>query len=57
MPNAMTTFLLLGQLSVKPSVKVSVEPSVRGYVMGSFGKVESSEKTLAFIGENSYIYA
>jgi hypothetical protein len=53
----MTTFLLLGQLSVKPSVKVSVEPSVRGYVMGSFGKVESSEKTLAFIGENSYIYA
>jgi hypothetical protein len=35
----------------------SVEPSVRGYVMSSFGKVKSSEKTLAFIGEKSYIYA
>jgi hypothetical protein len=51
----MTT--LPGQPSVKPSVKVSVEPSVRGYVVGSFGKVQSSAKTLAFIGEKSYIYA
>jgi hypothetical protein len=53
----MTTLILLGQLALKPSVKVSVEPSVRGYVMSSFGKVKSSEKTLAFIGEKSYIYA
>jgi hypothetical protein len=53
----MTTLILLGQLTLKPSVKVSVEPSVRGYARGSFGKVKSSEKTLAFIGEKSYIYA
>ncbi|MGA3267834.1 MAG: hypothetical protein ABSE16_13540, partial [Verrucomicrobiota bacterium] len=55
--NAMTTLILLGQLALKPSVKVSVEPSVRGYVMSSFGNVKSSEKPLAFIGEKSYIYA
>jgi hypothetical protein len=42
---------------VKPSVKVSVEPSVKGKAMSSFGNVKSSEKTLAFIGEISYIYA
>jgi hypothetical protein len=53
----MTTLILLGQLTLKPSVKVSVEPSVRGYVVSSFRKVKSSEKTLAFIGEKSYIYA
>ena len=53
----MTTFILLGQLTVEPSVKVSVEPSVKGKAMGSFGNVTSSEKTLAFIGEISYIYA
>jgi hypothetical protein len=52
----MTTLILLAHLSLKPSVKVSVEPSVRGYVMGSFRKVESSAKTLAFIGEFPYIY-
>jgi hypothetical protein len=57
MPNAMTTSLLLGHLSLKPSVKVSVEPSVMVKAMGSFGNVTSSEKTLAFIGEKSYIYA
>jgi hypothetical protein len=54
--NAMTTLILLVRLSLKPSVKVSVEPSVRGYAMSSFGKVKSSKKTLAFIGEKSYIY-
>jgi hypothetical protein len=53
----MTTFILRGQFSLKPSVKVSVEPSVRGKAMGSFGNVRSSEKTLSFIGETSYIYA
>jgi len=57
----MTTFILLAPISLKPSlkpsVKVSVEPSVRGYVMSSRRKVESSEKTLAFIGEILYIYA
>jgi hypothetical protein len=53
----MTTLILLGQLTLKPSVKVSVEPSVRGYAMSSFGKVRSSEKPLAFIGEILYIYA
>jgi hypothetical protein len=42
----MTTFILLGNLSVKPSV--------RGYVMSRFGKVKSSEKPLAFIGEIMY---
>jgi hypothetical protein len=52
--NTMTTFILLGQITMKPSIKVSVEPSVRGYVMGSFGKVKSSEKTLAFIGQIMY---
>jgi hypothetical protein len=41
---------------LKPSVKVSVESSVRVKAMGSFGKVESSDKTLAFIGEKAYIY-
>jgi hypothetical protein len=30
---------------------------VRQYAMGRFGKVKSSEKTIAFIGEISYIYA
>jgi hypothetical protein len=49
----MTTFISPGQ----PSVKVSVEPSVRVYVMGTFGKVQSSAKTLAFIVEKSYINA
>jgi hypothetical protein len=53
----MTTLILLGQPTLKPSVKVSVEPSVRGYAMSSFRKVQSSEKTLAFIGGISYIYA
>jgi hypothetical protein len=57
----MTTLILLWttftETFSEPSVKVSVEPSVRGYAVGSFGKVKSSEKTLAFIGENSYIYA
>jgi hypothetical protein len=48
----MTTFVLPGE----PSVKVSVEPSVRGYVMGSFGNVAGSTKTLAFNGRKSYIY-
>jgi hypothetical protein len=57
MPNAMNTLILLGNLSLKPSVKVSVEPSVKVKEMSSFGKVKSSEKTLAFIGEKSYIYA
>ena len=38
------------------SVKVSVEPSVEGYARGRFGKVKSSDKTLAFIGEKAYIY-
>jgi hypothetical protein len=52
----MTTFILRGQFSLKPSVKVSVEPSVKGKAMGSFGKVKSSEKTLAFINEISYIF-
>jgi hypothetical protein len=51
------TTLLLGQISMKTSVKVSVKPSVMGYAMGSLGKVRSSGKTLAFIGEISYIYA
>jgi len=50
----MTQLILLGQFALKPSVKVSVKPSVRGYVMGSFGKVKSSEKNLAFIGEIMY---
>jgi hypothetical protein len=50
----MATFILIGRFTVKPSGKVSVKPSVRGYVMGSFGKVRSSKKTLAFIGEISY---
>jgi hypothetical protein len=53
----MTTLILLGQPTLKPSAKVSVEPSVRGYAMSSFRKVQSSEKTLAFIGGISYIYA
>jgi hypothetical protein len=53
----MTTLILLGQPTLKPSVKVSVEPSVRGYVMSRFGKVKSSEKTLAFIGEIMYFEA
>jgi hypothetical protein len=41
----------------KPSVKVSVEPSVKGKAVGSFGKVKSSAKRLALIGEISYFYA
>jgi len=53
----MTTFILLAPILLKPSVKVSVEPSVRGYVRSSRRKVESSEKTIAFIGEILYIYA
>jgi hypothetical protein len=42
-------------MNSKPSVKVSVEPSVRGYVLSTFRKVESSDKTIAFIDEFVYI--
>ena len=52
----MTTLILLGLISLKPSVKVSVKPSVEGYARGRFGNVKSSDKTLAFIGEKAYIY-
>jgi hypothetical protein len=52
----MTTFNLLGRISLKPSVKVSVEPSVEGYARGRFGNVKSSNKTLAFIDEKAYVY-
>jgi hypothetical protein len=45
--------ILLGNLSLKPSVK----PSVEGYARGRFGKVKSSDKTLAIIDENMYIKA
>ena len=55
MPDAMTILILLGNLSLKPSVKVSVEPSVEGYARGRFGKVKSSDKTLAIIDDNMYI--
>jgi len=55
MPEAMNTFILFANLSLKPSVKVSVEHSVRDYVMGSFGKVQSNVKILGFIGDISYI--
>ena len=48
----MTTLILLGQLALKPSVKVSVEPSVTVKVMGSFGKVMGSEKPLHLLGKN-----
>jgi len=56
MPDTMNTLILFGNLSLKPSVKVSVEPSVDGYARGTFGNVKSSDKTLAFIGEKAYIY-
>jgi hypothetical protein len=55
MPDAMTRLILLGILSLKPSVKVSVEPSVEGYARGRFGKVRSSDKTIAIIDDNLYI--
>jgi hypothetical protein len=52
----MTTLNFLERVSLKPSVKVSVEPSVEGYARGRFGNVKSSDKTLAFIDEKAYIY-
>jgi hypothetical protein len=39
----------------EPSVKVSVEPSVEGCARGRFGKVKSSDKTLAIIDDNMYL--
>jgi len=42
------------QMHSQPSVKVSVEPSVRGYVLSTLRKVESSDKTIAFIDEIDY---
>jgi len=42
------------QMNSKPSVKVSVKPSVRGYVLSTLRKVESSDKTIANIGEIMY---
>jgi hypothetical protein len=48
----MTTSLLLGNLSLKPSVKVSVEPSVMVKAMGSFGNVRSSKKLLHLLVKN-----
>jgi hypothetical protein len=41
-------------MNSKPSVKVSVKPSVRGYVLSTLRKVESSDKTLAVIDEIVY---